>query len=150
MLTIVGSVAQVVNGLSRAALAALADKIGFKPVYIFLQVTNLAMTASLGYVANQWVYLVLLSIIMGSYGAMLSTFPALSSSIFGHKVGPLIYGILFFGIGISNMIAYLFYKFVTPKIELLGLFWVCFGVKVIAFVLGVLFKPTHTWSRFKK
>ena len=62
-------------------------------------------------------------------------------------MGPIIYGLLFFGIGVSNMIAYLFYKYVTPSIELGGLFWVCFGVKCIALILGIFFKESHDWSK---
>jgi hypothetical protein len=43
------------------------------------------------------------------------------------------------------MFAYLLYKYATPKIELAGVFWVCFGIKVIALILGIFFKETHDW-----
>jgi len=36
MLTVVGSVASVVNGLARGIIATLTDKFGFKRIYIIL------------------------------------------------------------------------------------------------------------------
>jgi hypothetical protein len=45
------------------------------------------------------------------------------------------------------MIAYLLYKYVTPSIDLGGLFWIAFGIKVVALILGIFFKETHDWSK---
>jgi MFS family permease len=87
MLTIVGSIASVSNGLSRGVFAALVDRFGFKVVYIGIQFSNLAVTAAIGYIGkDQYAYLFLLAILMGCYGAMLSIFPTVSSKLFGTKV----------------------------------------------------------------
>jgi len=45
------------------------------------------------------------------------------------------------------MMAYLLYKFVTPKIGFNGLFWVFFGIKGAALVVGLFFKEAYEWKR---
>ena len=48
MLTVVGSIASVSNGLSRGVFAALVDRFGFKIVYMGIQVSNIVVTAVIG------------------------------------------------------------------------------------------------------
>jgi hypothetical protein len=48
MLTIVGSIASVSNGLSRGIFASLVDKFGFKIVFTCIQISNIAITAAIG------------------------------------------------------------------------------------------------------
>lgn len=113
--TVIGSVHSMANALSRAMWAALMDKYGFKIVFCIIMVVNLATTAAMSYIQGSfWAYLFLMAITMGCEGGMFSCFPAVSAKIFGHKVGPVIYGLLFFVIGCSNMTAYLLYKFLSP------------------------------------
>jgi hypothetical protein len=61
-------------------------------------------------------------------------------------VGPIIYGVLFFGTGLSNMIAYLLMKFTLADIHYIGLFWIMFGVNVASLILGIMFNQKHNWS----
>lgn len=140
LLSIIGACSAITNGLSRAMWAMLMDKFGFKCVYILVMIINLICTATIGYLNGDGIaYLFILSITMGCEGGMFSTFPAITSKIFGHKVGPIIYGFLFFAISISNLTAWLLLKFTYADIGFEGMFWICFGVKVAALIYGILF-----------
>jgi nitrate/nitrite transporter NarK len=87
MLTIVGAIASVSNGCSRAAWAFLMDKFGFKCVFLIISVINLITSGLLGYTnGNAAAYLILLAVTMGCEGGLFATFPAVSGKIFGHKV----------------------------------------------------------------
>ena len=59
----------------------------------------------------------------------------------------MIYGVLFFLVGISNMLGYLLYKFVTPTLDYTGVFWIVFGICIISFILGLFFRETHDWKK---
>jgi hypothetical protein len=86
---------------------------------------------------------------MGCEGGLLAIFPAVTSKMFGHKVtylnyyifevGPIMYGLIFFAIGISSMIAYLLYRFLVDSITFTGLFWVMFFINVVALILDFFF-----------
>ncbi|CAD8092769.1 unnamed protein product [Paramecium sonneborni] len=147
-LTILGSVQAVCNGGSRFGWAVLSDKIGFKKVYLIIAVINLICTASIGYIENSYAgYFIILCVTMCCEGGLFSCYPAVSAKIFGHKVGPIIYGGLFFVIGLSNMLGYLLYKFGEPEIGFGGVFWIVFGFCCVAFILGVFFKEEHDWKK---
>jgi hypothetical protein len=59
------------------------------------------------------------------------------------RTGPLLYGIIFFGFAISNMMSYLITQFGMAGISWVGLFWVCFGLSVFAFVINFLFDEKY-------
>ncbi|CAK69197.1 unnamed protein product (macronuclear) [Paramecium tetraurelia] len=150
-LTVLGSVQSVCNGGSRFLWAVLFDKYGFKKLFLVISVINLICSATIGYINNSYAgYFIILCLTMFCEGGLLSCYPAVSAKVFGHKVGPVIYGGLFFVIGISNMLGYLLYKFGEPKIGYNGVFWIVFGFCCVAFILGVLFKEEHEWKKEKK
>ncbi|CAD8089028.1 unnamed protein product [Paramecium sonneborni] len=147
-LTVLGSVQAICNGGSRFGWAVLFDKIGFKKVYLIIAVINLICTASIGYISNSYTgYFIILCVSMCCEGGLFSCYPAVSAKIFGHKVGPIIYGGLFFVIGLSNMLGYLLYKFGEPSIGFGGIFWILFGFCCVAFIFGIFFKEEHDWKK---
>ena len=56
------------------------------------------------------------------------------------------YGGLFFGIGIANMIGFILYYFLTPGIGYDGVFWIIFGINCFSLILGLIFKEEHNWA----
>ena len=49
------------------------------------------------------------------------------------------YGGLFFGIGVANMIGFILYYFLTPGIGYEGVFWIIFGINCFSLILGLFF-----------
>ena len=53
---------------------------------------------------------------------------------------------MFCGIGISNMLGFILYYFLSPIINFEGVFWIVFGINFISLGLGIIFKEHHTWT----
>jgi hypothetical protein len=45
------------------------------------------------------------------------------------------------------MIGYCMYKFLVGPIGYVGVFWICFGAKVIGFFLGFILDENHDWKK---
>lgn len=142
-LTTTGSVAGVMNGCSRFFWATLTDKTSFKFTFILISIINLITSALLGYVGNNPTgYLLLIAAVYLAEGGLLATYPVVCYKIFNKKVGALMYGFLFFMVGISNMFGYLLYRFARLTIGYVGVFWICFGISVLGIFLGLCLKET--------
>ena len=90
-LTIIGSVASVSNGCSRALWASAMDKFGFKKLFAINMLIQMGMAAGMGYLnGNAIGYLIMLAITMGCEGGLFSTFPVIATKIFGTKVNKLL------------------------------------------------------------
>ena len=58
------------------------------------------------------------------------------------------YGGLFFGIGVANMLGFILYYFLTPIINFEGVFWVVFGINIFSLIVGIFFKDSYDWSKW--
>lgn len=138
--TLVGSIGSLVNGASRAIWAAFYDKYGFKRVYFVLLVVQAALSVSLHYISTiQGVYLLWYALIMSCEGGQIAMFPAVTKKVFGPKVGPVMYGIVFGGYAVTNLTAFFLTNFALTAIGWPGIFWICFGTTVATFLINLTF-----------
>jgi len=110
-LTATGSVAGVMNGCSRFFWATLTDKTSFKFTFTLISIINLITAAILPYNRDGIGYLLLIALVYLSEGGLVATYPVICAKIYGKKVGSLMYGFLFFMIGVCNMLGYVLYAF---------------------------------------
>lgn len=116
MLTIIGSVAGVMNGCSRFFWATLTDKTSYKFTFTLISILNLITSAILPYNKDGIGYLLLIAIVYLAEGGLLATYPVICAKIYGKKIGGLMYGFMFFMVGVCNMIGYILYAFARKKI----------------------------------
>lgn len=149
-LTATGSVAGVMNGSSRFFWATLSDKTSFRFTFILISVINLLTSAILPYNKNGIGYLLLIAIVYLSEGGLVATYPLISVTVFGKKVGGVMYGFLSFMIGISSMLGFIFYRYARAAIGWEGVYWLNFGMNVIGIGLGFILKEKgYDWSKPK-
>ena len=139
-LTATGSVAGVMNGASRFFWATLADKTSFRFTFILISVLNLITSAILPYNKDGIGYLLLIAVVYLAEGGLLGTYPLICATVYGKKIGGLMYGFLFFMIGVCNMLGYIFYRFARLKIGWVGVYWICFGMNIVGIFLGIILK----------
>ena len=139
-LTATGSVAGVMNGASRFFWGTLADKTSFRFTFILISILNLITSAILPYNKDGIGYLLLIAIVYLAEGGLLGTYPLICATVYGKKIGGLMYGFLFFMIGVCNMLGYIFYRFARLKIGWEGVYWICFAMNIVGIVLGIILK----------
>ena len=97
-LTTVGSLAGILNGLSRFFWAALQDKLGFKRVCMMMLSGQVILSATLELVhENKALYLIWICLSFFFYGAYFSIFPAMVGKIYGATTSGKIYPVVFSG-----------------------------------------------------
>ncbi|CAK89915.1 unnamed protein product (macronuclear) [Paramecium tetraurelia] len=145
-LTATGSVAGVMNGSSRFFWATLTDKTSYKFTFTIISILNLITTAILPYNKDGIGYLLLIAVVYLAEGGLLATYPVICAKIYGKKIGGLMYGFMFFFVGVANMIGYILYAFARKKIKWEGVFWICFALNVIGIILGLVLKEVgYDW-----
>jgi len=146
-LTATGSVAGVMNGCSRFFWATLTDKTSFKFTFTCISVINLITSAILPYNRDGIGYLLLIALVYLSEGGLLGTYPVICAKIYGKKVGSLMYGFMFFMVGVCNMLGYVLYAFARKHgFGWEGVFWFCFCLNIIGIVLGLILKEVgYDW-----
>lgn len=145
-MTATGSVAGVMNGTSRIFWATLSDRTSFKFTFMIISVINLITAAILPYNTNGIGYLFLIAIVYLAEGGLLATYPLISATVYGKKIGGVMYGFMFFMIGVCNMIGYIYYAFARKTIGWEGVFWICFGMNILGIILGLVIKERgHDW-----
>lgn len=140
-LTITGSVAGVMNGSSRFFWATLMDKTSFKFTFTLISIINLLTAAILPYNRNGTGYVLLIALVYLAEGGLLGTYPVVCYKIFGKTVGALMYGYMFFMIGVANMLGYVLYAYARKNgFGWEGVFWFCFALNILGIVLGLILK----------
>ena len=99
---------------------------------------------------NKALYLIWVCLTFFTEGGLLSTFPAVTAKIFGAKVGPIIYGFIFFGFAVANILAFIVAKFGLKYLTYPGIFWIGFGLTLIAGILNIFLKENLNWSELRK
>lgn len=151
-LTATGSVAGVMNGSSRFFWALLMDKSSFKLTFTIISLINLVTASILPYNTNGVGYLLLIALVYLSEGGLLGTYPVICYKIFGKKVGSLMYGFMFFMIGVANMLGYLLYAFGRKGgMGWAGIYWFCFALNVVGIMLGLMLPEVgYDWTERKE
>ncbi|KAM3141824.1 hypothetical protein pb186bvf_006146 [Paramecium bursaria] len=146
-LTIVGSCQSAANGSSRIFWSFFLKKYGFKKLYLVLCVVNIITCGIMQVISSNFIgYLLIELVIFSAEGGFIASYPVISAQMFGPKIGSIIYGGMFCGIGISNMLGFILYYFLSPIINFEGVFWIVFGINFISLGLGIIFKEHHTWT----
>lgn len=145
--TLVGSVGSAANGCSRLFWAALYDRFGYKKVYFALMLLQCGVCATLYLISKTpALYLIWHSIIMATEGGQFSVMPTVSTKVFGPKIGPVIYGILYIGFSIANLSSFFLVKFALKSLGWSSIFWICFGLSVAAFLINLLFREDYKFE----
>lgn len=139
-LTATGSVAGVMNGSSRFFWATLTDKTSFKFTFTIISVLNLITSAILPYNTSGIGYLLLIAVVYLAEGGLLATYPVICAKVYGKKIGGLMYGFMFFMVGVCNMLGYVLYAYARLDIGWEGVYWICFAINVIGIGLGFALK----------
>ena len=144
--TIVGGVAQFINGASTPFWSTLLDKYSFKTVYKYLLLLLLTLTITLDFVSeSKFCYFIWVSLIFFCKGGQFSIFPTITKKIFGDNVTAQIYGIIYFGFFIGNMISFaLSYSF-AQKLGYEWLFILFTLVITISLKLCIDFQEHVDW-----
>lgn len=146
MLTVTGSVAGVMNGSSRFFWATLTDKTSYKFTFIMISFLNLVTSSILPYNTSGIGYLLIIGVIYLAEGGLLATYPVICAKIYGKKIGGMMYGFMFFTVGLCNIIGYILYVFVKKRIGWDGVFWVCFAINIVGIILGLILKENgYDW-----
>jgi hypothetical protein len=146
-LTLMGSIAALGNGSSRAFWAWLQDSQGFKKIFLLMMGFQLVLIGTFRYVMDDYIlfslYFVGVLFVEGGYFGL---FPALTSKVYGNKVGSKLYGFIYFGFTLANIIQYiianLLFEEASPEA-----YWIFLGITAIGFVTGCLFNEDKiAWS----
>lgn len=78
-------------------------------------------------------------------GGYFSIFPTLSGKVFGMKVGPKIYPLVFTGFAITTVAGSMVAKFLLADIGYKNMFFISSAVTFISFVLLILFREKTLW-----
>jgi OFA family oxalate/formate antiporter-like MFS transporter len=147
MLSLIGAVGSMGNGLSRFFWAAMLDKFDFKCLYTALLIINgsLALTVSYAVTIPQ-VYLVYVLMTYVCYGGHLGMFPAITSQVFGVRNGTQIYGLLFQAFACSNLMQFIFLKTIKPIYGYVPIFWLEVVFSGIAMFVSQSTEFKYDWS----
>ncbi|EGR29136.1 major facilitator superfamily protein, putative [Ichthyophthirius multifiliis] len=107
-LTICGAFASIANGVSRPLWSSLLDKYSFRNIFSKLLIFEiiLAFIYRLAFI-HKFIYLVWVFACHTAFGGIMAMFPVLAGQLFGTKVSSLLYGVYWYGFGISNFIQFL-------------------------------------------
>lgn len=88
----------VVQFLTRLAVGALYDYLGFRPIFTFLMVVN-ALNAFICYHVRKvmWLYIICIELNYFVLAGVFSLFPAPAIKTFGPLYGPQVYAIILYG-----------------------------------------------------
>lgn len=68
------------------------------------------------------------------------------AKIYGNKIGGLMYGFMFFMVGVSNMLGYILYSIVRVELQWKGVFMICFLLNIVGMGLGIILKEVgYDW-----
>lgn len=142
--TLVGSFGSAANGCSRFFWAVLFDKYGFKKVYFAIMAIQLILTATLSSISSVGaLYLIWHALTMGCEGGQFSTLPAVTTKVFGHKVGPLIYGFILVMFAVSNIASFFITKAQLDNWGWPAMFWISFGLTVLSALMNLFFNEKY-------
>eukprot|EP01017_Pseudomicrothorax_dubius_P015901 TRINITY_DN1813_c0_g1_i1.p1 TRINITY_DN1813_c0_g1~~TRINITY_DN1813_c0_g1_i1.p1 ORF type:complete len:125 (+),score=18.31 TRINITY_DN1813_c0_g1_i1:191-565(+) len=124
----------------------MLDCFGFRKVFFVIVTAQIAIIATITLIVD-WdiLYLLWICFTMFLEGGQLAIFPAVTTKVFGHKVGPVMYGFIFIGFAISNLLAYVISTELNASIGWGGVFWIALGISVIPLLLNFRFPQDHQW-----
>eukprot|EP01016_Furgasonia_blochmanni_P041712 TRINITY_DN5453_c0_g1_i1.p1 TRINITY_DN5453_c0_g1~~TRINITY_DN5453_c0_g1_i1.p1 ORF type:complete len:296 (-),score=37.88 TRINITY_DN5453_c0_g1_i1:34-921(-) len=117
-LTWVGAVSAFMNGITQPFWAFFQDKIGFKRVFFSILLLQAFTAKTITYVVDtDWLYFIWCVISYVCIGGYFAIFPALSTRVFGVKIGSKIYGFLFFAFSFGNLLQFTLNRFLSTHIS---------------------------------
>ena len=104
-LNFVGSVGAISNGSGRIIWGIIMDKWEFKKTYVFILIIQIFESFSLIFIMQyQFLYMIWVGIAFFCLGGHMVIFPAFCIKHFGTKIGPKIYGLIFWAAFLGNII----------------------------------------------
>ena len=140
LLTTIGSVGSLFNGVSRIFWSSLLDCFAFNKVYrtlLFIQILCITLLEwSLNF---PWLYFIVICVSMMCEGAITSILPTETLKHFGTKRGSQIYSYMFSSFGVSAITGSILVALLQYEIGYTGMLYLCLALTLIAFLLTFVY-----------
>mgnify|MGYP000864412659 CR=1 FL=1 len=137
------AVSSIFNGIGRFFWGSVSDKIGRVMAFRLILGTQIFVFVALAYVANPWIFAILVCYVLLCYGGGFGTMPSFVSDVFGSKMMAVVYGTILTawsiaGIAGPQIVAYFkdhykaeasFYSFATAT-----------GFLVVGFIIALIIR----------
>ena len=154
MLTTIGSVGSLINGVSRIFWSTLLDHFAFNSVYRTLLVIQILMIATVEWSLNfTWLFAINICISMMCEGAITSILPTETLKHFGKDRGPTVYSFMFSSFGVSAITGSIMVSLLQYTIGFTGMLYICMGLTLVSFLLTIVYrsdKPFKYSSIYQK
>jgi MFS transporter, OFA family, oxalate/formate antiporter len=115
LLTTIGSVGILMNGISRLFWALLMDKFGFKPIYLIICSLQILIIFLLPQIhTDKVLYFIWISASFFIYGGHYSIFPTFAAKLYGPETAAKVYPLTFWGFALSTIIGVVLSKVLIP------------------------------------
>ncbi len=118
------------------------DYFGFKRIYGALLLLQVCLSASIYFTSSdnlKIMYLFWVGLSLSCEGGHFSIFPTVSGQVFGLKVGPKAYAILFVSIGLSSLTTAFLNQYLRKEIGYFAFFMIGCGLTVVSLILLLFF-----------
>ncbi len=148
LLTLIGSVGSLVNGLSRIFWSTLLDFFTFNQVYRVLLAIQLLMILTLQWSLDTAVglYFANVCISMMCEGAITSILPTETLNHFGQIRGQEVYSFMFSSFGVSAIFGSLLVGLLQYEIGFQGMLSICFAFTVVSVLLTFVYKSAEKFD----
>jgi len=103
-ITLAGSISAIFNGLGRLFWGVMLDKSSYKIISIITNALNLVFALTISFIVEvEALYLLMLCLVLFSYGGTYSIYPAFTMQVFGYIQGSRVYWFVFGGITFGNL-----------------------------------------------
>ena len=135
------------NGVSKLVCSSVMDKLSFHKVFGFVVFLQLGLNLTLYYIREvKFLFFLWIALTYFTLGGYFSVFPTLSGKVFGIKVGPKIYPVIFCGFAFTTIIGSMVAKFLLSEIGYEKIFFLSSAFSAAALVLLFLFKEKTLWK----
>ena len=150
LITIVGSIGSLANGLSRSIWGILFDKFSFKSISILINAMLLCACATIMFAASRVeTYSILVTLAYFCYGGSFAIFPTQTVRVFGEENGSKIFFLVFIGASLASILQFSLHYFIVEQFEnhIDGYFY-CFlvfaGVQACGLLMSIFINYQYT------
>lgn len=147
VLTLIGSIGALFNGLGRIFWSSLLDRMPYKKInYTLLVLQGICMLTIQWCVKNKYAYLVNVCISMSCEGAVTATIPPVTIQKFGLIRGHDVFGFMYASYGISTLLSTLAKNTIGYSYGFEGMIYVCAVLWVVALFLTYRLDDNHVFN----
>ena len=142
LLTAIGSIGSLINGVARIFWSTMLDYYSFNSVYRSLLVIQILMIATVKWSLNMhwFLYAINICISMMCEGAITSILPTETMKHFGKTRGSTVYSFMFSSLGVSAITGSILVSLLQYKIGFTGMLYICMGLTLVSFLLTIIYR----------